>query len=570
MSIYATRLRALVAALAAPVLTAAPAYAEFDPVPLACDARISPWDGRVVFSAYNPNATSMFIDYGESNILLQNPNFVEGQPTDFPPGFSEGLFAGRYDPTYDLLAHRTWYLMGTIAEPRDGACDGVDAPVNTVPPRLAEDPVAGQAVVVDPGTWTGGGPGGVWQTALLESCGDQGCRRVGLAGNLPYADIDSPSTPISFPVPGNEAGARLRVVVATYSWRGVTLAASPLSAPVGGSTAPSAPDPQIVDGGWRDYQTPVILGGTAIPPRRRLDWLGFPRPALSFAWQRCTGGDCSDIPGADEFTYRLATDDVGHSLRVRVTGTNASGAVTSTTQAVGIDAAMPSGTSPAVAVVTPTLAGVPQVGAAMTARPGLWATNEPLRYQWQRCASTCEDIGGADGASYIATSADAGSRLRAVVLATGAAGTRTDRPAVTRFSTEPSEPVAAAPVTPTSPVTPTTPASPVTPATPAAGDRVAPRVTAVSLTRWRASRGAVLRLTLSEAASLRIDVRRPHRTRPVGTVRRTMAEGSHPVRIATRIEQRRLRPGRYTLTLVATDAGGNTSLPVTRRFTVVR
>jgi len=560
-----------VAVLATSLLTAAPAYAEFDPVPLACDARISPWEGRVVYSAYNPNDTSVFIDYGESNILLENPNFIESQPTVFPPGLSEGAFSSSSDPAYARFAHRTWYLMGTIVADTNSVCGGVGGPVNTAPPRLTGDPVAGQAVGIDAGTWSGGGAGGMWQTAWLEACGAGGCRRVGFVDSTPFDDTTHGSAvPASLPVPEDETGERLRVVVAAYSWRGVTQAASPLSVPVIGGTEPSAPDLQVVDG-VADFTVPSVVGGAVVTPRSRLEWRGFPRPTLSFSWQRCTGGDCSDIPGANELSHRLVADDVGHSLRVRVTGTNASGSATSTTNAIGIDAAMPTATSRAVAIEPPSLVGTPRAGSALTVRPGSWVTTEPLGYQWQRCTSTCEDIGGADAASYVATAADTGSRLRAVVLATGAAGTVSDRDAVTRFSTEPSEPVVAAPVTPPTPVTPVTPPPTApSPQAPMTGDEVAPRITDMSLTRWRASRGTVLRFTLSEAASLRIDVRRPHRARPWATLRRTVSKGSHQVRISVRIGQRRLPPGRYTLTVVATDASGNRSSPVTRRLTVVR
>jgi hypothetical protein len=60
-------------------------------------------------------------------------------------------------------------------------------------------------------------------------------------------------------------------------------------------------------------------------------WPGAPAPTLTRQWRRCAidGSACSDIPGATGTTYAPAPDDVGHSLRIRVTA-SATGAPTST------------------------------------------------------------------------------------------------------------------------------------------------------------------------------------------------------------------------------------------------
>jgi hypothetical protein len=55
-------------------------------------------------------------------------------------------------------------------------------------------------------------------------------------------------------------------------------------------------------------------------------------------------------------------------------------------------------------------------------------------------------------------------------------------------------------------------------------------------------------------------------------LQRTLAAtaGGNELVLKRRIGARKLRPGRYVLTLVATDAAGNRAAPVTLRFRVLR
>lgn len=154
------------------------------------------------------------------------------------------------------------------------------------------------------------------------------------------------------------------------------------------------------------------------------------------------------------------------------------------------------------------------------------------------------------------------------------------------------------------PVPPVTPVLPVVP-----GDTTVPRFTAAPrLTRTtfrpatggamiaarKAPRGTSLSLTVSEAATLRFTVRRsaagrrvkgkcaaPRRanrrrsrcTRLVkvgGTVSRNVAAGAVKVRFTGRSGGKALKPGRYTLAILAVDGAGNTSRQATLKFTIVR
>ena len=56
--------------------------------------------------------------------------------------------------------------------------------------------------------------------------------------------------------------------------------------------------------------------------------------SYGYKWERCdaSGGNCVPIAGAGGKTYSLGSDDVGHTIRVDVTGTNPDGSQTSLSQ----------------------------------------------------------------------------------------------------------------------------------------------------------------------------------------------------------------------------------------------
>jgi hypothetical protein len=139
-----------------------------------------------------------------------------------------------------------------------------------------------------------------------------------------------------------------------------------------------------------------------------------------------------------------------------------------------------------------------------------------------------------------------------------------------------------------------------------ARDATPPALSHVSLTRKRfavaaartalsarAARGTALRFTLSEAATVRIAFERVlpgrragHSCRPAtrrtagkprctryvaaGTLTRRAGAGAARATFSGRVGAKALRPGRYRLRVVATDAAGNASASATVAFTVVR
>lgn len=145
--------------------------------------------------------------------------------------------------------------------------------------------------------------------------------------------------------------------------------------------------------------------------------------SYSYAWSRCdTNGDaCSTILGANDKTYTLQSDDVGHTVRVTVTATNADGSTnaTSVPTAVVSNARAPRNTAP------PVISGTAQVGSTLTASKGSWDDASSFAYRWKRCdqnGDSCAGISGATGSSYKIGQVDEGNTLRVTVTATNSRG----------------------------------------------------------------------------------------------------------------------------------------------------
>lgn len=103
-------------------------------------------------------------------------------------------------------------------------------------------------------------------------------------------------------------------------------------------------------------------------------------------------------------------------------------------------------------------------------------------------------------------------------------------------------------------------------------DRSAPAIAKLVVPRTlRLARGATVRFTLSEAATVDVAVARMagRKAVAVGTVRRAFGAGAQTLAIRRKIGKRTLRPGTHRLTFTAVDAAGNRS-PAKRVTITVR
>ena len=158
-------------------------------------------------------------------------------------------------------------------------------------------------------------------------------------------------------------------------------------------------------------------------------WGGTMPITYGYQWQRCDGaglncGKAFPSPPSSSPSYTLTDADLGHTMVVYVTATNAAGSA-STHSSVTSTVVTPGNTA------LPTIAGTAQEGKTLNESHGSWIPKSPsgYSYQWQDCdasGNACSAIAGATSQSYTATAADVGHTLR--VLESATAGGITSAP----------------------------------------------------------------------------------------------------------------------------------------------
>jgi hypothetical protein len=128
----------------------------------------------------------------------------------------------------------------------------------------------------------------------------------------------------------------------------------------------------------------------------------------------------------------LTSADVGFTVRVQESATNAGGTGGPVASAQTAVIRPQGGSTPPVNTSAPELHGKPIVGSTLTSYTGMW-TGSPapvFAYEWARCLTTCTTIRGATGPTYVLQAADVGTKIRLTVRATNTAGVAS---AVTRM-----------------------------------------------------------------------------------------------------------------------------------------
>ncbi|HEV3283056.1 MAG TPA: hypothetical protein VG010_02530, partial [Solirubrobacteraceae bacterium] len=154
-------------------------------------------------------------------------------------------------------------------------------------------------------------------------------------------------------------------------------------------------------------------------------WAGLKPVALASQWMRCNGSGegCAKIGSATKSAYKATPEDIGRTLRVVVTATNADGSATAASGATGMVVALRP-----VKGTRPKVSGTAQDGQLLTAAPGTWRGTPPITfsYRWESCVrGGCSTILGATAQTYRAGTEQIARKIRAVVTATNTAGSAT-------------------------------------------------------------------------------------------------------------------------------------------------
>jgi PKD repeat protein len=198
------------------------------------------------------------------------------------------------------------------------------APANTTAPTITGTAAIGQLLTEHDGAFSGSATTHTYQ---WQSCDASGANCTAIAG----------ATRQTYPVAAADVGHTLRVVDTAAnsagSASGTSTATAVVPAAVPPVSAPSVTTAPSVSGTTTVGSTLTAADGT---------WSG--SPAFTRQWQQCdaSGGSCADIAGATGATYTVVSADAGHTIRLKVTGTNSAGSVTAvSTQTAAVTA--PSG-----------------------------------------------------------------------------------------------------------------------------------------------------------------------------------------------------------------------------------
>lgn len=143
-------------------------------------------------------------------------------------------------------------------------------------------------------------------------------------------------------------------------------------------------------------------------------------PVYTYQWQRDVAGNSSysNIGGATSSTKVLVDADDACHVRCVVTDTDANGAASANSNALGV-VVEPVPTNS----VAPTVSGTALVGSTLTSTTGTWAnqggTIATYGYQWTRAGS---NIGSATSSTYVTVTADVGNAVGCKVTGTNSGG----------------------------------------------------------------------------------------------------------------------------------------------------
>jgi hypothetical protein len=284
-----------------------------------------------------------------------------------------------------------------------------EAPSSQSPPLVSDQTGAsyasGDVLTASTGSWGGSAP--ISYSYQWLRCGAEGSSCAPVAG----------ASGAHYTLGTSDIGHALEAQVTAKNDQGQQQAVSaPTPLVAAPPTAPVATGSPSASGTWRDGGTVAAQKGS---------WSSTtPISAYSYQWLRCDaqGSSCSPIASANSSSYALTPADVGGSLQVTVTATNAAALSASATSA---PSPVVGGVAPAESA-PPVISGDPEPGGKLEASAGTWSSDDgavTYSYQWYSCQSgACTPLSGATSPRLEVSASDESLSLEVTVTATNAAG----------------------------------------------------------------------------------------------------------------------------------------------------
>jgi hypothetical protein len=299
-----------------------------------------------------------------------------------------------------LLALAGSTVLAAVAEAQPTGSPPAISPVadsNTTSPQV------GDTLTEVPATWSGTPITTSIQWFDCDSSG-QNCNPIAGATGLPGS---------TYTVAASDVGSTIEVAETDTDGSGTaTLSSGPtlvVGLPPSNTVAPT------VSGILQQGRTLTETNGT---------WTNKPT-SFSHQWLRCDslGSSCAAIHSATGQSYNLTSADVGNTIAVEETASNAAGAGTPADSAATAVITLP----PPVNTSAPKISGTAQQGRTLSETNGTW-TNGPntFSHQWLDCNSSgnnCSDVASnGTGQTYVLVAHDIGRTIEVQETATNAAG----------------------------------------------------------------------------------------------------------------------------------------------------
>jgi len=278
-------------------------------------------------------------------------------------------------------------------------------PVNTTPPTITGEARQGQKLTEVNGTWTNAP---ISYSYRWLRCSGATCSAIATGQTYTLTSEDVGHTIKVEEEAFNEVGPGSPATSVTTSTV-LPVAPTNTAAPKISGEAREGQSLTATEGGWEPASSVSTL-------------------AYSYRWERCdgTGNSCSTISSAITTMYKLTSEDVGHTIKVEVTASNAggSGSPAASTATSSVLPRAPINTAPVA------IAGEAREGQTLKATEGGWEPPSSVStitytYHWLRCDSTgsnCSAITGATNQTYTLTPTDVGHTIRVETVATNAGG----------------------------------------------------------------------------------------------------------------------------------------------------